>query len=201
MAAVILATFSVVGHKEARFVYPVVPLVFILCGVGTTMIWRHIKSFGGGLSLAAAMALPLAWLAGAANAQTSKILTERVSEEEPILRGFELINKLPDVCGVGLNRPDEWWRTALAYLPPGTKVYPYDTSTGSTPAPFNTVLMIDQSTPRKVLFANGFDSVGCFNGNVRACVFHRRSQCSAGQPVKADPLPAVAVILRRLGYE
>lgn len=201
MAAVILATFSIVSHKEARFVYPAIPLIFILCGVGTAMIWRYVGSFSPRASFSAAIALPLVWFAGAATAQTSKILTERVSEEEPILRAFKLINRLPNVCGVGLNRPDEWWRTSYAYLPSGTDMYPYKRLASNEAAPFNTVLMIDQSTPRKLLLADGFGSGQCFDGNVRACVFYRRFPCSTGTPVRADPLPAVAAILRRLGYQ
>lgn len=201
MAAVTLITFSLVGHKEARFVYPAIPLIFILCGVGTTMIWHHVRSFSPGAKLSAAIALPLFWFAGAANAQMSKILTERTSEEEPILRAFELINHLPNVCGVGLNRPDEWWRTAHAYLPSDINIYPYERSVGGKFAPFNTVLMIDQSTPKKLLSADGFGNGRCFNGSVRACVFHRHSPCGAGKPVSADPLPEVEAILRRLGYQ
>lgn len=201
MAAVTLLTFSLVGHKEARFVYPAIPLIFILCGVGTTMIWHHAQSFSPRAKLSAAIALPLFWFAGAADAQTSKTLIERASEEEPILRAFKLINQLPDVCGVGLNRPDEWWRTAHAYLPAGADIYPYERSASNKAVPFNALLMTDQSMPRKPLSANGFGSGQCFEGNVRACVFYRHSPCGAGKPVSADPLPEVEAILRRLGYQ
>jgi phosphatidylinositol glycan class B len=113
VAAVIIASMSVVPHKELRFIFPAVALVIVLAGVGTAIViehwrpqsWPDIPAWlrsGAGI---------LAWSVTSAVIATGGAWPALTSPSPSIIQAETYLHGRPDLCGVGiLGFP--WWLTS-----------------------------------------------------------------------------------------
>jgi hypothetical protein len=129
LVVVIILSHSVIGHKEYRFIYPVIPLIIVLAGLGMDDLVRLARNFYSSPAWAKATCTIL--LAGALS--TSVILGQRYrgDYQYPIgsgagnsnwtqfsgnLQAVQELSQAGDVCGLGLWRLNwaEWG--GYAYL-------------------------------------------------------------------------------------
>lgn len=193
VAAVVVATFSLVGHKEERFIYPAIPLLFILCGVGTAELGRLWQAHREAGPLFVPLCLAVLWCSAASVSAATPAFRERLQSGAGTLSALAAINADPRICGLAIGPADEWWRTGTVRLRPDIGLY----STASSSEGYNAILVFDDSDYSRL----GFRKSGCFTGGRETCVFRRAGACRPGVPLKAEPSPEVAAVLRRLGLE
>ena len=215
VAAVIVTTFTLVGHKEPRFVYPALPLVFALCGVGSADLLvavarrtaagderrrrRHLRLLAGGTALV--------WAAVSLAAAAREPMRARWSQESGTLRAFALIDADPRACGVGVSPSALWWRTGRVLARDDLRLYgtpPDGTPPHGTPVgrdagsdAYDYLLALDvRATPPPP--AEGYSRIACFDD---VCVSRRAGACRAAAACElaAPPPVPVRAAIERLG--
>src|SRR5262249_51084709 len=101
VAVVILVTHSVIGHKEFRFIYPIIPLAVTLAGLGTAEVVSALRARAGWLRspAAACVAGVTVCVLGAARPRRIFPLWSRYSGN---LIVFQALNRDPGACGIAL---------------------------------------------------------------------------------------------------
>ena len=110
IAAVVLLSHSLIAHKELRFIYPALPPLLIVCGLGTAKLFgapalARLRPYGAiapvgawmilSFAVAVAPQMRLAWRNRAAN-----------------LQAWRTLSADHQICGIGLRYPDVgWWDT------------------------------------------------------------------------------------------
>lgn len=200
MSFLIVLTFSSIGHKEYRFIYPVLPLLFTLCGVGTVKIARwSVEKFSQRWRRTATIVLVATWLiAGVATATSSRYLAI-LHRNQSIFVEIEAINADPNICGVGILPADRWHEVGTVRFRDDIPLYsaasPVDQS-----AAYNALLVIDEEPPRNVI-QSGFRVMSCASGDPAVCFLQRNLRCDAsrGLPLRSTANPAVQQLLKRMG--
>lgn len=195
-AVAIVATFSLVGHKEPRFVYPALPILFVLCGVGSAEIvrWAQARLPDGRGRRVAVLVMAAAWAAAGATAATSPLMRQMWRRDQGVLRAFATVNADPQSCGLGLT-PASWWRSGHSRLRTDIQLYP-----ASAPqSAFNRLLALEGPLPAGEPHP-GFSLRACY-GPDGGCLYARPGACQSGAPpLEADPGPRLRRILAGLGY-
>ncbi|MEO5596982.1 MAG: hypothetical protein ABIQ66_00025 [Novosphingobium sp.] len=107
---VVSLVFSAVAHKEYRFIYPVLPILLTLCGIGTAQLVKFGSSrlqSSGNLAAAPALVVALLWGAGSAWSITRFGMDQNLHRYSNLLIAVESINADPRACGVVLM--DNTW--------------------------------------------------------------------------------------------
>jgi phosphatidylinositol glycan class B len=203
VGAVVLLTFSLVGHKEDRFIYPAIPLVFILCGIGTSEIAGRSK----GWSLfekpwAIAAATIVFWGGTAAYVGFRPPMTERFDQGRAALAAIQYINRDPSACSVALDPAWAWWRTGLVRFRSDIELYELGERPLPGPQAYNVILSVPGALRTPEYRAAGFVSAGCFTHGLRACVFRRETACDPkqGSRLRATPDDGVVQVLKKIGF-
>lgn len=201
MAALILLVFSSIGHKEYRFVYPALPLLFTLCGVGTVQLARWVVRWRPRWRPAAVAAvLALAWTGTVAVAATSSRFREKLWASHNALVAIAAINADPGVCGVAVVPTFRWVDTGVIRFRDDVPLYEMGPPVKGARA-YNALLVIGQSKPTDTAFSD-FRAVSCGLDHwaPNACFFRSPATCSParGKPLPADTIPAVQALLRRM---
>jgi len=193
-----LLAHSLIGHKELRFLYPAMPLLVILAGLGLCRVLSRLRGFARqsprvlALALAGMIAVSLA---GA----TSPGYVGNWTSMAGALAATDFLRAQADVCAIGMANGKEWlgyWTRAGGYyrLHRDIPIYPgADAAALTTLAPrFNFL-----SVPRPVGDAvAGFTAVQCWDGNVGLaqegvvpewCVFRRPGTCVADPAAAINP--------------
>lgn len=107
----ILISHSLIGHKEYRFIYPMLPFVLLLASIGSAhLLSKTTANWPGGRRNAAFMLVCAAWIgtsaATAATGGAKKWFTERVEN----IQAFELARSVDGGCGIALIGVG-WWKT------------------------------------------------------------------------------------------
>jgi hypothetical protein len=186
--AAIVASHSLIGHKEYRFIYPALPFVFVLAGVATADLARRLApgdrpAVGQGL----AALFILVWsFASWAQAIEGPFRREWLRGSGQ-LAAARFIAGLPDICGLG-------GYASPAGLP-GLVLINHDVpivfqSTPKTFAAdarsFNVVLAADDNLPPGSDFtlagcwSNGFNEASFNQRMPRVCVLTRPGGCRPG---------------------
>ncbi|MFZ3234866.1 MAG: hypothetical protein WA184_05780 [Stellaceae bacterium] len=195
IAAVVIAlTYSLVGHKEFRFIYPVILLATIISGIGLAQLasWINEGLVGNGWTRhhavigTSAAALALVVLAQLCFADGSDAYQALWTRGRDMLKASRFVSQMSAVCGIGIL-DDEWfetggyaafdhpaplyWTTPLAFLDPDSTA-------------FNTVIYDRE----KAFGAGGYTERGCF-GDI--CVAQRPGVCSPKPmtDISAPPRP------------
>ncbi len=115
MVLIIVACHSAIPHKEARFLYPVIPLCLTLAGLGAveiaTFLGRHSKLC---LSPKAVVAVGLSFFA-----VCSAVAAWRFNHWRQAAGGlvaFDVLSREPSVCGIGLYKLSWAWTGGYTYL-------------------------------------------------------------------------------------
>ena len=193
----VLLTFSCIGHKEERFIYPALPLLFTLCGVGTVEIVRwFVRSFGERRRAAVTIGLAAAWLASGTVAVAALPFTDGLHRNEGVLATIRAINADPGVCGVAVVPGRQWHNAGTIRFRDDVHLYAPSQPVEASPA-YNTLLLIGE--PSAMVERGGFRLVSCDRRGSVACLLRRRSRCDGvrGLPLRADMNPVVEALLRR----
>ena len=196
VALVILATFSWVPHKEWRFLYPGLPILFALCGIGTAeaIAWasRHVPTLDRRrLSyVAAALWLALSLLSGVRGAMRPLWL-----QSASQIHALDLASSDPAACGMAIDPPHKWEDTGYVRMRAGMRLF------GAVPADaphFNYMMVTEGREPDPKLMAMGYRAIAGFPRGVR--LYKRPGSCQpGGEELKARPSANVAEKLKLMG--
>jgi hypothetical protein len=192
-ALVIVATHSLIGHKEYRFIYPAIVLTSVLTGIGVAQlsVWACDWLRAKGVAPTLATALPaLAILAYGAllmiEIWSTPTMTALRYRDHDRLEAVAFVRQEARLCGVGLYGDDgkDWVAAGgYTYLHRSVPIYwPKDEAEFAATAPgFDTLIYI--KTPPATA---GFTLQQCFGS---ACVAQRPGRC-ASIPMMNMPFPA-----------
>jgi GPI mannosyltransferase 3 len=208
LAAVVLtimATHSLISHKEYRFIYPALPLVMILAGLGTGELLARLRPLLPRLvrpvPALAAVAVML-WGGLSYAVAQSAIFSIPWTRERAQLEAFRYVSDRPGACGVGLLGLRWPVTPGMSWLPPGVPLV--QLGPASPPAlegATNFILARDWvSSP-----GDAYRRVRCFAGDraadgkayMRVCLWHRAGGCD-GAAATALPVNWPGVLVRDL---
>lgn len=203
MALVILATFSAVGHKEGRFLYPMIPLVLICCGIGTAVAIEGLRPGGAHWwrrGRRPALAAGAVWLLACASSAVSPAMRAKVASGMSVERALQLVNADQTVCGLAIHPADQWGALGRARVRRDVGLYEYS-GRPAGPRGYDTLLVFEWALKPGERF-DGFRRTACFRGGGTLCVYRRPTPCTPGvdRPMTAFFSPALAAILRREGF-
>ena len=105
VAATIFATHSLFAHKEYRFVYPALPLLITLAGLGTADILGQVGRRFPRIPVAATMIAGVSLWSGLSMIVALRpFMNPSWTREAGFFGAFRDIDRIPAACGVG-NRP------------------------------------------------------------------------------------------------
>jgi GPI mannosyltransferase 3 len=186
VALVILLTHSVVGHKEFRYIYPIIPLAVALAGVGIADV---LSGVGARFSM---LRPPMVRsIVGLMACVVISVALARVfplwSRYSGNLIAFQELSRDAKVCGLALvgQQVDPVITGGYTYLHRNVPMFWFLSAGGSamtrlTPS-FNTIMA---SNP---LHASAFASKRCWNGT---CLYQREGSCT---PSPADAIKFLPV--------
>lgn len=196
VSVVIFATHSAFAHKEYRFIYPAIPLLIALAGVGTAglldLLRHRVKSVARTDHLAALGIL--LWTGMSLLVATRPFMNPAWTREAGFFGTFDDINRMPQICGVASNisiaTPGNTW------LRPDIPLY--QVALRGTPGAFA------RAAPSfNAIAANStidimdrrYHRLGCNDGNVdaygivhaRICLWLRPGGCDARAAPPPEP--------------
>lgn len=182
VALAIVATHSLIPHKEYRFTYPAIVLVTILAGLGSAEIWRAGAALAPRLAPVLAPALVVLWAGLSVTIADSAIFRVPWTRERAQLDAFDGVSRRGDACGLGLLGIP-WVKTpGMSWLSSRVALYQLKSAPASS-AGFNYVLAPEGQIP-----GAPFGKLRCFAGDgdlVHLCLWRRDGGCSGVAP----PLP------------
>jgi phosphatidylinositol glycan class B len=172
MALSILVFHSLVGHKEARFLYPMMPMAITLAAVGIVECANLFRTWKIFITprLVAVSGITLGVL-------TSLLLGLEFKDWSRFSGGliaYERLSREANICGVGVNRLF-WPRTGgYTYLHRDVPILllPTSESLSRSSASINAIL----NEGRLEDAPAGFTSQGCWNG---ICLYERPGTCAS----------------------
>ena len=194
VALAIIATQSMIAHKEWRFIFPALPLLVTLCGIAAIDEIEMLRSlFPGRRSFALTPAIVLlgAWAAISLLVALGPIYKKQWINGRDFINAFALISNKPRLCGVELVNA-RWVDTpGSAALPPGVPIYTNRAADAQHDAPGYDAAVSDAA----VAMPYPYRRQACFAGNPdihgaprrRECVWFRDGGCTTGIAKNPDP--------------
>jgi GPI mannosyltransferase 3 len=168
-AVVILATHSLIGHKEFRFIYPALLLIFIIAGIGLAQLVAWVGGRGAGARYGNAGAILAALGASGAFALSPSMQPMWRAGNDTIEAGF-YVSRLPHLCAIGAVETSE----AYAYFHRDVPYFWFrDTHEMIDNARGFDVVVTRESVPQ------GYTTLRCFGG---VCVAQRQGSCAKLPP-------------------
>lgn len=169
-ALVILATHSLVGHKEYRFIYPAILLLLITGGIGLAQLVAWFGSLSSGSARGAAFAALAGTAVASAVYAASPAMQPMWRGNHDLIEAATLVSRLDHVCGIGA----EGTYGGYAYFHHDVPFY-WLRHAGDLKrdAPGFDVLLTTKSLPQ------GFADLRCF-GDI--CVARRAGTCAPIAP-------------------
>jgi len=196
LALTVVATFSAVPHKEWRFIYPALPLIFTLCGIGTARAidWLSRRQPGGD-PRRLVIIVGAFWLAVSAMIGAGATMRPYWLQNTSQIRALDLASADPKACGLGIAPSSYWTDTGHARIRADMRLL------AATPADaphFNYLMLTAGLTPPPAFAALGYDKAVCFPRGV--CLYKRPGECRpSGRELTAPPGPEVSARLKALG--
>jgi hypothetical protein len=179
MAAALLATHMLIGHKEHRFLYPAMALAAVLAGIGLAEASTRLARRLNISHATAALASAAAWAALSALIWFAPGLTQLRHRAQDTLQAANYAATLPGICGIGMGPGPTAWVPYGGY----THLHqPVPLFWPSTQAAFQTeqagfnLLLGDHPEP-------GYTQLRCFGPT---CVSRRAGPCTS---MPADGMP------------
>lgn len=155
VAFAFLALHMWVGHKELRFVYPMIPVFCALAGVGLSTLPRRLVPYAAAVTVAAAL-----WSAADFHSLTmadvgqypQRGTVSAFDDMGPVNRMLLAAHDRPDLCGLRVDVAPLAWSGGSTYLHRRVPLY----HLGQPPADlgrFNYVIAWDASEPSGVVVA------------------------------------------------
>jgi phosphatidylinositol glycan class B len=183
VSVIVFGTFSLIPHKEFRFIYPALPLVMSLVGVATARLvlrfaasspFRPINRRSLG-----AIAI-LSWTFISVSVARTPEYQRLWTFKQQALSAFTALSDLPGLCGVGLYHTAWYWTPGNTGLPPTVELsVTSDDSFRHDADGFNAVLADAKTPPADDRFA----PLQCFTSGAEdgdICIWHRAGGCVAG---------------------
>ncbi|MGA3373342.1 MAG: hypothetical protein ABSC48_16425 [Terracidiphilus sp.] len=181
VALIVLCTHSLFAHKEARYIYPVLPLAIVLASMGFVeavepmRIRRKLPEFSKGI-----VAAGLAFFLFSSAFTASRLLDWW--EPVPAQAALDRLSRDPALCGVGYYGPDFYgvnWAKTGGYSRLHRNVpmilAPESASLAREAPAFNALIAPAATSPVPA----GFSQSGCWNG---MCLYQRAGACQPPQP-------------------
>ena len=193
VALTIFAIHSLIPHKEYRFIYPAIPLLMILAGLGTweaaTALRRRLPGLAAPLPIVAGLSI-LLWGGISYAVAASPIFSIPWTRERAQIEAFRFVARQPGACGVGLLGLRWPVTPGMSWLPPRVPLMQL-----SPAAPLRGTAAVNFILARAEIGAPGgsYLRVRCFAGDrdaggdahMRLCLWHRAGSCDGPPP----PLP------------
>lgn len=179
MALIILASHSVIPHKEARFLYPMAPMIITLAALGIVEMTEAARSLGtlpwpgtviAGVAICGLTSGFLAWTAA------SQGYWSRGSGS---LAAMDYLSREQSVCGVGIYQPHWYESGGYAHLHQPVPIVLMETSDWKDIPSYNFALT---DKPLRDPPAD-LTLVRCWND---ACLYRRRGSCTPPQTNEID---------------
>jgi len=190
VALTIVGTFSLVGHKEFRFLYPALPLIATLVGLGSAdvagfvfgRLGRRVEARSLGFMLALFWAGLWVLFGAFGPARTYW------SHGTAVIESMRIVNRDPVACGIAVEPADRWSAGGgYSATRPGIRLFGFqpDADRRQTDA-FDYIYSITD----KDFAPYGFALVRCWKGQP-ACLWHRPGGCDPeqGKPVVVTRIP------------
>jgi hypothetical protein len=176
IALIILVSHSVIGHKEARYVYPLVPLGITLAALGVLEVAPAFNT--GRKSPLSSRAIVVSGLAFCALSSGFLALAPHLdwSLRSGSLAAFDQLSRDSTLCGVGVYKID-WQNTSgYAHLHQNVPIVLLRQASELEQEwrSFNAVVTRGSLTDPK----DGFQLAGCWNG---VCLYRRAGPCTPPQ--------------------
>jgi GPI mannosyltransferase 3 len=188
VALTILMMHSLIGHKHYRFVYPALPLIAILAGIGTMEVlhalWDWLRpGFSRGYGVLIAMGLWSCVNVSLLASAPFQYLFLHLSGE---ITAFRTLSRDSDVCGIALYGMDIWNTPGYSYLRQGIELYQLNSANElkdkekkfNAVIAKNSVAVPELSFSRSVCFDNGYTRI---SRRIRTaepvCIWRRRGEC------------------------
>lgn len=182
VAGAVLATHSVIAHKEYRYVYPAVVLIVFLgaLGVAEAVAWCQRRSQRAGVAIAIAV------ISVALVSYYTWSTTHMASKYNGALPAFAHLSRDSSVCGVGLR--GHWHASGgYTYLHRDVALVPVTTANDAALSPAFNVLVTTDTLPAHPA---GFQFDRCYG---QACIYRRAGPCAP------DPKHEINAYLRATG--
>jgi hypothetical protein len=187
VAVIIFAIYSVIAHKEYRFIYPALVLIAVLAGIGSAELLRHWRQsrhpFFAAAGVPAALAA-LAWLAISGAIAQSAVYRQPWTRARAQLAAFDFVDRRPDLCGLGLYGVRWLVTPGDSGLPPGVGLDQTNApNLARDAASFNYILararapVPDARYRRQACFQG--DEVAAARWAIHLCVWRRDGGCDA----------------------
>jgi phosphatidylinositol glycan class B len=173
LALTVLVFHSLIGHKEARFLYPMMPLVITLAALGIVECAKLIGAIWK-IPVAPRLVAALGITLCAATSVLLGVMFKDWSRFSGSLIAFKRLSREETVCGVGISQYS-WLETGgYSYLHRDVPILllPGGASLSQSSASINALL---HDGPLENL-PPGFAPQGCWNG---ICLYQRPGACAA----------------------
>ena len=105
LALTIIVLHSLIGHKEYRFIYPALPFIFTLVGIGTAdLVARLTAGRGRRMRQAIKLGVLAGWLVTSVSIAGSTGFYGTLTERRAEIAAFERAGRIDGLCGLGLAR-------------------------------------------------------------------------------------------------
>jgi GPI mannosyltransferase 3 len=192
-AAAILMMHSLIGHKEYRFIYPALPLIATLVGIGTVEVlhalWKWLQP-GCSQKYGVLMAMGI-WACISVCLLASAPFQYLLLHFSGAIAAFRNLSSDHDVCGIALYKVEGWKVPGHSYLRKGIDLYELNSESQlrTDEKKFNAIItesptaVPDRAFSRLLCFDNGYNirtnQLG-ITANQRAepiCVWRRPGNC------------------------
>jgi GPI mannosyltransferase 3 len=198
VAATILMTHSLIGHKEYRFVYPALPLIATLAGIGTVEVlhalWDRLRpGFSRGFGVLMAVGL---WCCVSASLFASGPFQYLLLHLSGEIAAFRTLSRDSGVCGIALYGLDLGKTPGYTYLRHGIELYELNSANelSAEENKFNAIIaqnsiaVPERSFSRWGCFPNGYEIRTSQLGAIRTflrldaadpvCIWRRWGKCT-----------------------
>ncbi|MEI9987973.1 MAG: hypothetical protein WDN69_35645 [Aliidongia sp.] len=170
IAITIYAAHAMIPHKEPRFVFPALPLLLTLVGVGTSDLLSR-----WGRPVSAATIGAVFWISVSALLGSFGFFAAYWTVGAGMITAMRAVNAHPASCGFAIAPGNLWWRTGgYTRLRPGLSIYgldPGDADASSQSTAYSDIAATgdDPQAPQPDFTSLGFHKEGCWeNGRNRA---------------------------------
>jgi hypothetical protein len=197
VVATILIMHSLIGHKEYRFIYPALPLIATLAGIGTVEVvyalWDRLgPGFSRGYGILMALGL---WSCVSASLFASAPFQYLLQHSSGEIAAFRTLSGDSGVCGIALYGVYIWDTPGYSYLRQGIELYQLNSANevSAEEDKFNTIIaknsvaVPERSFSRWGCFDNGYEIKTNHLGATRTfrrldaaepvCIWRRRGNC------------------------
>lgn len=183
MPIAIVLTHMLFAHKEYRFVFPAVPFIVILAGLGTAQIFARLQSVVR-QRLVAGIALSgfiLAWGALSGVLATSDAFRYNWYLRRDALDAYALLRGREDLCGIGLSGVHWFFTGGYTYLHRDIPIVIPVYASESLSFAYNYALASSET----LLDDAAFTAFRCWEGE-DICIFHRAGPCERARGMEAN---------------